>query len=289
MVHSATGVKHVQVYHRVQPLDLFFSIYILVIFSRTDTAVCNFADDTTIIAADSCLDKVLERLETDALVLSKWFPENSMKLNEGKCHLLTFGTIQSNIKIKFGEAIVEESSEEKLLGMILDKKLNFKSYISSLCKRASQKLHALARVSTLMDPGKLRLLMNSFINAQFSHFPLIWMFHDRNLNAKVNKIHERALGIVHKGTHAVYAALLKLDNAVSVHQRNLQYLMTEIYKTKNSLNPSFMKELFKPRNLQYDLRHESTLDIPKARTMSYGIETVQIHWSKPVANATSQC
>ena len=51
-----------------------------------------------------------------------------MKLNERKCHLLTFGTIQSNIKIKIGEAIVEESSKEKLLGVILDKKLNFESH-----------------------------------------------------------------------------------------------------------------------------------------------------------------
>ena len=77
-----------------------------------DTAICNFADDKTIFAANSCLDKVLERLETDALVLSKWFPENFLKLNEGKYHLLAFGTIQSSIKIKIGEAIVEESSEE---------------------------------------------------------------------------------------------------------------------------------------------------------------------------------
>ena len=60
----------------------------------------------------------MERLETDALVLSKWFPENFMKLNEGKCHLLTFGTNQDDIKITVGDAIVEESSEEMLLGVI---------------------------------------------------------------------------------------------------------------------------------------------------------------------------
>ena len=60
-------------------------------------------------------------------ILSKWFPENFMKLNAGKCHLLTFGTNQDDIKIKIGEAIVEESSEEKLLGVIIDKNLNFKS------------------------------------------------------------------------------------------------------------------------------------------------------------------
>ena len=156
---------------------LLFNLYINdLFFMVTDTAICNFADDTTIFAADSCLDKVLERLETDDFVLSKRFPENFMNLNEGKCNLLTFGTIQSNIKIKIGEAIVEESSEEKLLGVIIDKKLSFKSHISSLCKRASQKLHAVARVSTFMDPVKLRLLMNSFINAQFSYCPLIGCF-----------------------------------------------------------------------------------------------------------------
>ena len=130
-----------------------------------------------------------------------------MKLNEGQCHLLTFGAIQSNIKIKIGEASVEESSEEKLLGMISDMKLNFESHISSLFKRASQKLHAPARVSTLMDPVKLHLLMNSFINAQYGYYPLIWMFNERYLNAKVNKIHERALIMAYKNTHADYEAL----------------------------------------------------------------------------------
>ena len=82
--------------------------------------------------------------------------------------------------------------------------------------------------------------MNSVMNAQFSYCPLIWMFHDRNLNAKVNKIHEKALRIVYKDTHVNPEALLKLDNAESVHQRNLPYVLTEIYKTKSSLNPSFM-------------------------------------------------
>ena len=101
------------------------------------------------------------------------------------------------------------------------------------------------------------------------------MFHDRYLNTKLNKIHERAPRIVYKDTHADSEALLKLDNAVSVHQLNLQYLMTEIYKIKNSLYPSFKKDLFKPRDLQYDLRNKDTLHITKVRTTSYDIETVQ--------------
>ena len=36
-----------------------------------------------------------------------------------------------------------------------------------------------------------------------------------------------------------------------------------------------MRELFKPRNLQYNLRIKDSLDISKVRSTSYGIETVQ--------------
>ena len=64
------------------------------------------------------------------------------------------------------------------------------------------------------------------------------MFHDRNLKARVNKIHERILRFVYRDTNADYGALLKLDSAVSVHQRNLQHLMTEMYKPKTVLIPA---------------------------------------------------
>ena len=63
------------------------------------------------------------------------------------------------------------------------------------------------------------------------------MFHDRGLNAKINKIQERGLRVVYKNSHADYESLLKLDNAVSIHQRNLQYLIIEIYKTKTNWKP----------------------------------------------------
>ena len=90
-----------------------------------------------------------------------------MKLNGGNCQLLTVGTNQDDIKIKVGEAIVEESFEENLLRVIIDKNLNFKSHVSKLCKRASEKLHALTRVLPLMGSDKPPLLMNSFMKAQF--------------------------------------------------------------------------------------------------------------------------
>ena len=46
-----------------------------------------------------------------------------MKLNEGKCHLLTFGTSQDDIKVSVSEALIKGSSEEKLLRVIIDRNL----------------------------------------------------------------------------------------------------------------------------------------------------------------------
>ena len=83
-----------------------------------------------------------------------------------------------------GDAQIEESDDEKLLGITLDKKLSFKKHVQTLCKKASQKLHALIRISILMEPKKLKLLMKTVVKSQFNYCSLIWMFHNRNLNNK---------------------------------------------------------------------------------------------------------
>ena len=73
---------------------------------------------------------------------------------------------------------------------------------------------------------------------QSSYFSLILIFHNRNLNRKVNRIHERALRIAYKDNVSSFGNLLLMDNSVTVHQRNLQLLMIEICKAKHHLSPA---------------------------------------------------
>ena len=75
--------------------------------------------------------------------------------------------------------------------------------------------------------------MNAFITSRFSYCHLVWMFHSRTLNNQINKIHEKALRLVCK--NEIFFSLddlLKRDKSVSIHQKNLQVLATEINKTK---------------------------------------------------------
>ena len=108
-------------------------------------------------------NQVVTSLENDAQRISKWFFDNSMKLNPDKCHLLIFGGKNTDVSVHIGETRVTESVEEKLLGVTLDKNLGFKSHVNAICKKAGQKLHALARISSYMNVEKLRIMMNTFV------------------------------------------------------------------------------------------------------------------------------
>ena len=99
------------------------------------------------------------------------------------------------------------------------------------------------------------------------------MFYDRALNHRINHIHERALRIAHKDYENDFGFLLEQSNSVPIHVRNLQLLMTEIYKTKGGLIPPFMKQIFMQRNISYSLRYGDA-QVPNVRTTSFGVESI---------------
>ena len=72
-------------------------------------------------------------------------------------------------KIILNNNKIPSSNEEKLLGILLDSKLNFDSHITFLCKKAQQKVSALARVNHYLTADQKLLLINSVVKSQFSY------------------------------------------------------------------------------------------------------------------------
>ena len=255
---------------------LLFNIYINDLFiSVSNSLICNYADDTTIYVSDYRNEEIIRKLEIDTAILSEWFRDNSMKVNAEKCHLMFFSNTKStNIEIKINNEVIHESPEEKLLGIIFDKTLSFKAHVTSLYKKANQKLHALSRIAHYMDSEKLKHVMKAFILSQFTYCPLVWMLSERGLNNKINHLHEKALRIAYKDDVSDFKALLEKDNAVTIHVKNIQLLMTEIFKTQHSPNPTFMKEIFIPKNNQYALRNEQPIKLLRPRTTTFGEKSI---------------
>ena len=74
--------------------------------------------------------------------------------------------------------------------------------------------------------------MKAFIESQFAYFLLIWMFCQRLSNTRINHLHERALRIAYDDNESTFQDLLKQDNSVSIHHKNIRLLGRELYKVK---------------------------------------------------------
>ena len=221
--------------------NIFLSDLFLVV---KDVNFASYAEDNTIYQSANNVEDVINDMQLSAEKLFRWFSDNQMKGNTDKCHLIM--SRNNNPEIQVGDSLIKASDYEKFLGLKIDYKLNFDNHVNSLCKKANNKLRALARATPYMNIEKKKLLMNSFFNAQDNYCPLLWMLHSRCNNNKIKHLHERCLRLTYCDKTSSYEELLEKDGSVSIHHRNIQSLATEMYKVKNAIAPMITANVFCP-------------------------------------------
>ena len=225
-----------------------------------DTDLESYADDKAIYDIGDSINDVIASLQDSSERLFQWFSKNQLKGNTDKCHSIVSSDDPTEIQV--GESVIKNIICEELPGIKIDNKLTFDEHISGLCKKAANKLRALARVTSYMSLPKKKLLLNSFFNAQFNYCRLVWILHSRSNNNKIKHLHECCLRIVYQDKQSFYENLLAKDGTVSMHHRNIQALAIEMYTIKNGLS------IFCPQRIQnhYSLRNASDFEIPFVQT-----------------------
>ena len=206
-----------------------------------------------------------------------------MKANLGKCDLL-LGTKSPEV-VSIDGIQIKSSTAETLLGITIDSELNFDNHLSAICNKVSRKIGGLGQIANYMCLEKCRIVMEKFIESQFNYCPLIWIFHSRTINNKINRLHERALRIVYSDFKSSFEGLLMKGNSFSVHERNIESLAIEIYKFLNGLSPSFLINVFH-KNISngYDLQNHKERYFKNPKTVRYGTETVSYMATKIWSN-----
>ena len=99
--------------------------------------------------------------------------------------------------------------------------------------------------------------MNAFILLRFLYCPLTLMFHSRKLNHRINKIHKHTLRIVYNNHQSTFEEFLKRNNSITIHEINLQKLVTEMFKVNNGLLVRLVSKNFHFVENHYNFRHQS--------------------------------
>ena len=108
---------------------------------------------------------------------------------------------------------------------------------------------------------KKKLVFSGMIKSQFSYCLLTWIFSLRKANNLINRIHERSIRIVSGDNGSNFENLLEKiksslkTNKETIHQRNLQVLMTEVYKIINGYAPPIIDNFFMFRENTHNLRN----------------------------------
>ena len=193
---------------------LLFNIFVNdFLYSLKHSEISNYADDNTMYCIGKDKERINSLLEQDFQLAAEWFYKNGMVLNPDKCHYMCLGSnVDGTEELNSLSYKLNNSKEEKMLGIVIDRNLKFENHIDSICRKASQKLSALNRISPYLDINKRKIIYNSMIKSQFSYCPLVWMFCSRKSNKKINQIHERALRLSFNDNHSDFNSLLENNN-----------------------------------------------------------------------------
>ena len=159
---------------------ILFNIFMNDLFLWIDEAsLHNFADDNTLSAFAKSIQVLISILEKNSEIAIKWFIDNGMSANPEKFHgfiINRCGRHNDVHKLKFAGLEITSEKIVNLLGIDIDYKLNFNKHIGSLCKRAAGQLNAICRMGKHVGENEKKVLIQSFVQANFNYCPLVWYF-----------------------------------------------------------------------------------------------------------------
>ena len=112
-----------------------------------------------------------------------------------------------------GKYLIWESNDVKLLEITIDRYLKFDIHVLKLCCKTNQKISALFRMAKLLSFNKRR----KFVESQFKYCSVVWMFHSRRTNNKINRLHKTALRIIYDDDASAFDQFLAMDKSFCIH------------------------------------------------------------------------
>ena len=140
-----------------------------------------------------------------------------------------------NIELHGGVSITSEPNV-KILGVVIDDRLNFNEHVSLCCTKAARQLNALARISKYLDFKSKTIIYDSFILSNFNYCPLAWLFCGKTNNQKLDKLQERSLRILYCDYSSHFQDLLGNTSTESILTTRIKCIVSEVFKSFYKLN-----------------------------------------------------
>ena len=168
-----------------------------------------------------------------------------------------------------------------IFGMTIDNKLSFDNHISVICKKINNQFNVMLRFRKLINKETLLKLYKAFILPHFYYCSSVWHFCGARNTDKVDNLNKHILRFILQDYSSPYDILLSKVNLKSLFIKRLQNFMIILYKSLFfTYYPVYLRDMLTVRTSSYNLRGNYILDLPKAKTTTYGLHSFSYLASK---------
>jgi len=207
---------------------LLFLIYVNDIDDCVSSKISKFADDTKLydlVHSDS--DNHIQR---DIDNLSKWAQKWQMKFNASKCKVLHFGSNNSRLDYSIEGNRLENSVEERDLGVIINESLKSDSQVNQVAVKAHRILGMIYRTIENKTKDIILPLYLALVRPHLEYCVQAWSPHYFKDINKIEKVQKRAVNMIKDIRSIDYTGKLRELNLFSMSRRRMRGDMIEVYK-----------------------------------------------------------
>ena len=137
-----------------------------------------YADDTTLYCKASSLTEAKMILQTNLNLAQVWLHNNQLTVNASKSAVILVGNIAKFSDVTFtvtlNNVLLPVVNESKLLGIVIDEKLSWKSHLEHVSARVSAKIGLIYRLSRFLPGKQLNLIYTTLVQPIFDYAITLW-------------------------------------------------------------------------------------------------------------------
>ena len=167
-----------------------------------------FADDTTLLCSSSNVNNLIDTVNHDLDVLSKWFSTNKLLLNVKKTQFMLFSlnnaVLNRNVHIAIDNCAINRVTSTKFLGVIIDCKLTWSEHITHVSKKVSKSIGIINKIKNIVDDFTLRQLYNSLIYPYFMYCHVVWGNCNKTNLSRLILLQKKIIRIITNSTYLAH-------------------------------------------------------------------------------------
>ena len=240
-----------------------------------------YADDTTLYDVQNSMEQIESNIQIALDNLHVWCRENGMIINSLKTKVMLVTTNQKRqrlenekLDLKFNNETLNTISNDKILGVFVDKNLNWTDHIKHLTKKINASIWLLSKIKKYLSQEHRIQFYKSYIQPHIDFCSIVWGSSSESNKCKIFKLQKRACKVildyrVDNSTEAMQS--LKI---MSIYDRLYLRKAKFMFKIFNNTAPVYISENFTLRNnvnTSINLRSSAAACFipPKPRTEYY--------------------